>query len=160
MKKLLLVLMLLPCLVGATDLYVVLLDSIIGADTAAETVRCDTVYSPVERLASGDFGPNVIHFFSVLAADGVNPDTNWADDTFFVKFQTSCDLVTWDTREVDTLLDNGSGWSTLVMDADTSYFGSWGRAMLIHWDTVGADSPDLEDNAYRKKLQLYISPKY
>lgn len=162
MKKWLLVLMLLPLISGATDLNVVLIDSIVGADTANATVRCDTAYSPAYRLASGNFGPNVIHFFSVLAGAGVpHSDTDWVADTFFVKFQTSCDRVTWDTREVDTLLDNGSGWSSLVMDADTSYFGSWGRAMLIHWDTIGAaDSPDIEDNAYYKRLQLWISPKY
>lgn len=164
MKKCLLVLMvlmLLPCMGWATDLNVVLIDSIVGADTANATVRLDTVWSPARRLSTGYFGPNVIHFFSVLSAVPYHTDTNWVDDTFFVKFQTSCDLVTWDTREVDTLLDNGSGWSTLVIDADTSYFGSWGRAMLIHWDTIGSgDSPGIEDNAYYKQLKLWITPKY
>lgn len=160
MKKcllVLLVLMLLPYAGWATDLNVLLIDSIVGADTANAVVRCDTAYSSIERLT----GVKVIHFFSVLAAEPYHSDTNWADDSFFVNFQTSFDRVNWDVHEVDTFLENGIAWSPLLMNSDSGIFGYWGRAMLIHWDTIGnGDEPDIEDNAYYKRLQLWISLKY
>lgn len=139
----------------ANDLTAIMIDSIAGADTAAETVRLDTTFSESMDVR----GYRFLQFYSVLSALEPFSDTNFVDDTFFVNVQTSADKLVWLTHEVDTFLANGSQWSILNLDADATVYGNWARAMIIHWDTLGADSPGLEDNVYKKKLKLWVIPK-
>lgn len=153
-KKLFVLLLLLPVLVGANDLSVVYTDGI-GADMAAETVRDDTVYTNWIDIR----GFNSVHFYSKLSPYGSYSDTNFADDTFWVIIQTSFDRIGLKTHLIDTFLTTDSSWSALKLNTSDYIFGNWMRGMLIHWDTLGADSPGLEDNEYSKKLEVWIAPK-
>lgn len=140
--------------VGANDIVINYTDSIAGADTANSTVRCDTVYSDAFDIT--DY--NRFVFFTELTGDPYY-DTAWADDTFWIDFQHSLNQSDWRTVLVDTLLADGTGWSVLNWNTTDSIIGNWGRARLIHWDTLGADTPGIEDNVYKKKLQLWIGEK-
>lgn len=155
MKKFLMVSLLLMCMsVSANDITIYYTDSIVGGDTAAEAVRCDTVYSYIIDISKF----NSFTFFSELTSDPYN-DTAWADDTFWVDFQHSFNRKDWRVIQIDTFLASGADWSAVNLKTTASIIGNWGRARLIHWDTLGADTPGIEDNVYKKKLQLWIGEK-
>lgn len=151
MKKWVLVLLLLCGSASANDLTAVYVDNISVADTVAASERHDTAYSGVMDIT----GMTNLRFFVNLSA-GIN-DTNWTNDSFFLKFQHSFDMSNWHVCEVDTLLDVGSGWSPLNLSAADSVYGNWGRLMLIHKDILEADAPDLLNNNYYKTAKLWIS---
>lgn len=141
--------------VGATDIRVVLVDSIVAADTAITSTRADTVYSSAMRLEYFRF----LQFYSKAVPFSNFADTNWATDTFFVDFQTSENRIHWVTHEIDTFLTTDSSYSPLNLDCDATVFGNWGRIRFIHWDSMETTQPGLFENAYRKELELWVIPK-
>ena len=156
MKKILILAVLLMALsVSANDLSVLYTDSIGVADTAIASKRVDTVYSDPPMYIAGF---NQFNFFKSIIP--YHNDTNWATDTFFVKFQHSFDRVNWMTCEIDTLLDTTSGSiDEFVLKSADSAIGNWGRLMLIHWDSLEATGPALLNNAYKYTIKLWIAPK-
>lgn len=161
MKKLtqylLLLILLLSGSVWANDLTVVFSDSIVPADS--NDVRADTVYTDAMRL---DPHLGRLQFYSKLVADGAKDDTDFTDDTFFVKLQKSVDSLAWTTfAEIDTFLDSDSGFSVLNLSTTDSVLGYWVRGELIHWDSVGSSEADStlvnRDAPFYKKLWLYIT---
>ena len=138
----------------ANDLSVLYTDSI--ADTAITTVRADTVYSdPVMDIR----WKNQFNFYkSIIPYNGM--DTNWVNDTFFVKFHHSFDRVNWFTCEIDTLLDTTIGSiDEFVLKTSDSVIGNWGRLMMIHWDSLETTQPALLSNTYKYRIMLWIAPK-
>ena len=142
--------------VSATDLTLFYSDTIQAADTAAATVRVDTVYS----LAMDVRGATRLQFAAALAAAVPGEDTNWTADTFFVKLQHSFDKVNWRVMEIDTLLDTGFGWSVLNPATADSVVGWYSRCMLVHWDSLEATGEDIVDRIYKYKASLYINAIY
>lgn len=125
-------------------------DNISTADSVAAATRVDTAWSGLMNLA----GLNRLQFYVDLEA-GSAGDTNWTADTFFVKFQSSFDGDTWLTYELDTLLDIGTGYPALVLLSSDSVFGFYGRAMLVHWDSMEA-AAEIQGNNYYKNMTLYV----
>lgn len=138
--------------VYANDLQVDFDDTIAAADTVAASKRIDTVLGSWYDLR--DFSR--VQFFSGVYDDG--NDTNWTGDTFFVKFQTSPNQIDVLTYEIDTFTAVGTALSAAVLNLSKtdSVFGRYGRAMLVHWDSLEADSPDILGNTYNYKLKLWI----
>ena len=150
-----LILLLIPVVVCGNDLSVTYTDSIAVADTG--TVRRDTVFTPKVEIKT-----RFLQFGCKLSALQHWEDTNWGNDTFFVKAQTSFDGTNWITVEIDTLLDNGYGTSGKILDRDADVFGNYLRGVLIHVDSLGntaIDSAWLADHPYsfRKKFELFYS---
>lgn len=158
MKKLLIlgVCVLIAGVAVANDLSVVFTDSIVAADTG--DVRVDTTYTGSMDISDLDY----LTFVAKLSAYQAFKDTNWTDDTFFVNLQHSFDGQTWTTlAALDTLLDNGTGYSVLQINRTDSILYNQVRGMLIHWDSIGVGEGDaaLVDSTYgfRKLFQLYIN---
>ncbi|HET6455528.1 MAG TPA: hypothetical protein VFI02_14075 [Armatimonadota bacterium] len=141
--------------VNANDLRVILTDEIEAADTAATALRYDTAYSiewDIRGWTDYSFYSRVVP--STLPGDN---DTNFTDDTVFVKFQHSFTGGEWRTSEVDTLFPPDSGWSVLTLSRADSALGNWGRAMFIFKDSTEATAPGLFGNTYEKMCELWIS---
>ena len=155
MKKLLmsfgLVLLLSSVAFSADRVRITYIDTISTTDSVATTVRYDTVLSSTFDLR--DY--TRLSFFVHAYIPPAGSDTNWVNDTFFVKFQHSMDKDSWRTWEIDTLLDTAAGWSPLNIFAQDSVYGRWGRFMFIHKDSMEA-AADIVDNAYNKTVDLYI----
>ena len=151
MKKLLLMLMLLPVMAGANDLTAYYDITHAAADTVGGDSIVDTVYSPAVNISQSRY----VQFFSTIEADGNASLPTWDDDTFFVDFMTSADKSTWDVHQVDTLLAAGSSWSPLNLDADATVFGNWARSRLIYKAVLGADCPDSLGNVRAANLKLW-----
>ena len=139
----------------ANDLDVLYTDSISVADTAITSIRADTVYSAAMDIR----WQNQFNFYkSIIPFNG--SDTNWVNDTFFVKFQHSFDRANWFTCEIDTLLDTSIGTiDEFVLKTSDSVVGNWGRLMMIHWDSLETTQPGLLSNAYKYRIKLWIAPK-
>jgi hypothetical protein len=138
---------------GANDVRVLFADTIVAADTG--DVRLDTVFTPAMDITDKD----EITFYSGLWPYGSWGDTNWTDDSFFVKFQHSPDGKKWTTlAEIDTFLTTDSGWSTLLLGRNDSVLGNYGRGMLVHWDSIGVGEDDgsIIGNAYYKEFIFWI----
>ncbi len=153
--RILLILLLLTSVAKAGDFgEIIFRDSITPADTLAEALRVDTIYSKKYKLDGAtnyQFGKNIY--------SGNPPDTNWASDTFFVDFQHSFDGVNWRTWLVDTAVTtDGWSWSVLNISSLDSVVGGFGRARLIHWDSTETTTMDgLAGNVYVTKLNLWIN---
>lgn len=156
MKKLLLLLMLLPVMAGANDLQVVLSHTIVAADTIATAVICDTAESPIVDIRDSRY----VQFFSTIEASGVTVVPGYTNDSFHVDFMTSADRSTWIVHEIDTFLTIGSSWSPLNMDADATVFGNWAKARVIYRTAaIAADQPDSVGNVRGVKLKLWYMLK-
>lgn len=138
--------------VGAQTAQITYTDDFVAADTALNSERIDTVFSPLFDIA----GWTSLQFFVDLEKAA---DTNWTDDTFFVDFQHSFDGDTWNTCLVDTLLDVGVGWSVLTLERADSVIGNYGRARMIHYDKLEATGPALFENEYTYLLKFWMSYK-
>ena len=157
MKKLLMALVLMVSPVLANDITVDYADTITTADS--NTVRVDTVFSDWIRMGTGRFLNLGVHVY----ADG--NDTNWTDDSMFVKLQLNFDGSPNSARttfEVDTILDVGSLLiQEDLLDADATVLPPYGRLMFIHWDSIGtgeADSALVAGSAiYKKKIKLWYN---
>jgi len=157
-KLLIAVLLVLPALIAASDVSVQYKDSITASDSVA--VRIDTAFTPTVYVGNKEgfqFFPKVSAYTETQYAN----DTNWTDDSLFIKVQFSFDLSTWVTFEVDTLLDNGSGTLRLtLLRNDSTLFGDWMRGLLIHHDSIGvgeADSALVNGPAYYKFFELFYT---
>lgn len=125
----------------ANDVSVIYSFSITESDTG--TVRADTANTPSIDIS----GLSHVSFYSVLSAYPATAsiDTNWGNDTFLIYLQYSPNNVTWnagDTIALDTFLDNGSGWSWLMLDRDTTISGDYIRFKLVHRDSIGVGEVD------------------
>jgi hypothetical protein len=152
--------------VSGQDLWAIMVDSIVGADTAAETERWDTVYSSVINLEHTLGGsPSRVQFYVTLGgltgefAELGGTDTAFADDTFWIDLEHSYDQSTWAVKQVDTLLAEGTGYGTDLVASATN-FGDYARLRVIHYDSLGADTPGVEDNAYRWLIKVWLSLIY
>ncbi len=144
--------------VVADDLQLLFVDAI-GTDTAADSIRADTAYSPafdISKYQTLEFGVKV-----AAHINGRFTDTNWTADTFFVYFQRSFDKETWTAPwKIDTVLNNQAlVFDEFIQNRDTIPFGDWGRLMFIHWDSVEADMPDALNRTYYKQVNLYLGGK-
>lgn len=163
MKKLIfLALLAMAVSAGANDITIKYADTITAADS--NDVRVDTIVSRWYHLSKGRF----INFGVHIAPDpeGLR-DTNWVDDTMFIKFQTTFDASStaknWipvTTFEVDTLLDTGRAIDESILDADATVLPPWGRLMFIHFDSIGtgdADSALVASRVFEKLITLWYN---
>lgn len=157
MKKLFVLLLLLPILVGANDKSVVYIDAIDAADTLS--MRTDTVYSPAFNIETY----SNMWFSLQLKA---NPsDTNWVSDTFTVAIEHSFDKKNWILFSIagfqlilkganDTLNIN----PTTIVARDSLSMGNYARVRWIHNDSLEAtEGEGLVGNTYKTKLTAWIS---
>lgn len=166
MKRLILLGMLLLMAVpaSANDISVIYADTITAADTG--DVRVDTVWSPWVRMPQDRRAASRFFNFAVEIAARGN-DTNWVDDTMWVKLQMAFDAsdttigaTPLTTFEVDTLLDVGEAIQEDILDADATVLPSWGRLLFIHFDSIGvgeADSALTANAVYTKTITLWYN---
>lgn len=157
MTAVLAVLLLFAGLAAANDLSLVFTDSIVPADSADE--RADTAYTSAVML---DPSLGRFQFYSKIEAYSNKDDTNWTDDTFFVKLQKSVDGQTWTTSlEIDTFLTNGESFSPLNVSVSDSVYGYYVRGMVVHWDSIGAGEADSalvnRDAPFYKKVWIWVT---
>lgn len=155
MKKILLMLLLLPVMAMANDLTVNYKFTVGAADTVAGGSLVDTTYSNVHSIA----GARYVQFFSTVERDGNGTLPGYSDDTFFVDFLTSADKSTWSVHQVDTFLAIGSSWSPLNLDADATVFGNYGKARLIYKSKRAATQPDSLGHVRKAKMKLWYMLK-
>jgi len=138
----------------ATDVEAIFVDTIIVADTIANAVNSDTVYSPAFRMSNRFFT-----FYQKVEGIPLYPAIIRTTDTFFFCLQHSFDLINWITiaTELDTLTAIGQGASTTNLDRDATILGTFGRLRVIYWDDAEADKPDSLGNIRAIKAKLYIS---
>lgn len=139
----------------ATDVMAIFVDTVIVADTIANAVNSDTVYSPAFRMDNRFF----TFYQKVEDALLYGASIIRTTDTFFFSLQHTFDLINWITvaAELDTLTAVGQDTSSVILDRDASILGSWGRLRVIYWDDAEADKPDSLGNVRAAKLKLYIS---
>ena len=140
----------------ATDLSVIVYDSISAADTVANAVRRDTFYTPWAAINNA----NRFQMFYTILADGSNPLISLADDSFLIKFQHSFDRINLRSWNVGQLGDTTIGtWGTVNFSLADSVVGNWGRGVIIHYDTAEADQPDSVGLVRNAQFNLWIGNK-
>ncbi len=158
MKKLILILVLLLMYVTAPaeQLQVIYNDSIL-ADTNG--TRADIIYTPAMDLS------NIKRLWFDLQIEGYNnQDTSFANDSFFVGFQTSFDNKNWTSHILgdsalfkikkganDTIVT-----TTVGIDRDSSYCGNFGRLRIVHRNAL-SNQQALTANVYQKRITGWVS---
>lgn len=166
MKRLILlgILLLFAIPASPNDITIIYADTITAADTG--TVRVDTVFSSWIRMPQDRRAASRFFNFQVDIVAGTN-DTNWANDTMFVKLQmafnssvTTLAASPVTTFEIDTLLDVGTVIQEDILDADATVLPPWGRLLFIHTDSIGvgeADSALTANAVYTKKITIWYN---
>lgn len=148
----------------STDLRVVYADSI-AADTNG--TRTDTIYTPSTDISDAVRLWITIQVLGVskdsAGANYVATDTSFANDTFFVFFQSSADQQTWTIDAQDTLLAIKKGANDTIVNVSTSiprdstgWVGDYGRIRVVHRNTLANQFP-LGSGVYRKEIVAWIS---
>lgn len=158
MKKIILALVLFVSL-GATakaDMWTgEMADTINAADTAAR--RADTVISKVFKIGEH-------HRLRFALRVENRTDTNFANDSMWVKWQYSHDTKTWSAVK-DTLLKfavpnyplDTTFNSAITYNRDTVDIGMYGRALIIKAHTLGSGAGiPLLNNVYRRIVTVFV----
>ena len=152
MKKLIVLgLLLLSLSVMANDKTINYVDTIVIADTIAEAINADTLYSDIFDIR----GMTRFQFFYHITSHVAYLDL--VEDTFYVNFQHSFNRLDWLNVEVGLSDDTVAVWSTINMAVADSVVGNWGRYRVIHRDSTDADSPDSLGNIGGAKIKLWNS---
>ncbi len=137
--------------VEANDKTIEYVDTIVIADTIAEAINADTIYTEPMDIR----GFNRYQFFY-----HITPFVEYMDlteDTFFVAFEHSFDKLVWREVALGKSIDTITVWPTMNITTADSIIGNWGRYRVIHRDSTDADSPDSLGNIRGAKIKLWIS---
>lgn len=166
MKKLLM--LMLPLLIApaiqANDLTGIYTDSI-GADS--NSTRTDTFYTPSARIQEFDRIWLTIEIEGVskdsASANYAATDTVFTNDSFFVFFQSSANLVDWTINEQDTLIKIKKGANDTIVNVANSvsrdsanWVGNYGRIRVVHRNAL-TNQQALTANNYRKRITAWLS---
>lgn len=139
----------------ATDLSVIYVDTLDGADT--NTVRCDTAYTGIIDLS--EYGRAWIS----VAIEGIGYplDTSFANDTFFVFLQYSPNRINWTKSDTLQKILKGANdtiinLTTPILNRDSLNVGNFFRVMFCHRN-VASDCVAAEGNSYSKKLTAWFN---
>jgi hypothetical protein len=170
-------LLLLASLSSATDLGVKYTHTVTAADTAAQRIIRDTIYTPWTYLP--DMGRR-FWFSTQIDNGGTSADTAISTDTFLVIFQTasfpSTDIgLTPKFTRINHVLSTGGGAAialtsadndtivnmTTSLNRDSVWTGDWARGMFIYADTattaIGRTSSIRVGNVRTYHLKLWIN---
>lgn len=152
MKKWLLVLLLLPCAVGAGDLECTIEYTVVAADTGIGSSIIDTAYS--DWIRCNDYRWLQFAVALTTSSDGLMFD--FTADSFHINVQTSYDKTNIvSTIAVDTLLAAGYGNSIANIDKDATVFGTWMRVQALYKDSVLASIDTALDSSYAATVKVY-----
>lgn len=153
MKKLLLLLaiLLVPALVGANDLTINYVDTIVAADTAVQAINVDTLWTSEMDIR----GANRYQFHYDI--DPLVTHMNLTQDTFYVYFQHSFDRKVWRNWLLGKEIDTVATWATLNASTADSVIGNWARYMVIHRDSTEATAPDSLGFIRGARIRLWIA---
>ncbi len=154
LKRLLVLLLLLPVMVGANDLSVVYED-FIGSDT--DGTRVDTVYTTSMDIRG------INRIWITLQFEGLG-DTVFANDSFFVGFQYSNDRLTWYSHATGDSLQGGvlKGAADTTINISTGiardsiFCGNYGRLRILHRNALSSQQA-LTANTYTKRISAWFN---
>lgn len=137
----------------ANDLPPVELRDSLGGDDTTAIYRYDTVYTEEFRVD----GFRYLSFYTAVK----DIDTNLVNDTLIVTFQHSYDGSAWSNLPIDTFAVAAAdiaAVSTVIIDADATAFGGYGRFMIEQRDSLEAIA-NIQGNVYTKDIYLYYEPR-
>ena len=156
MKRLLILPFLLAIIANgafANDVPRVELRDSLGGDDTTAIYRYDTVWTEQFQMQEHRY----LSFYTMIK----DIDTNFVEDTLIITFQHSFDDSVWTNVAIDTFgvaAANISAISTVILDADATAFGHFGRFMIEQRDSLEAET-DIQGNVYTKDIYMYYETR-